>query len=296
MHTINLSGFDFKVSSSIWDLWKAYTEGLYADTPANRKLGRVGMTYLEYEKSSKVKKKEIEQTIKEIAEVKRISQIKPPKAMSEEDRIAKFSDFEKDDVIYLDDNYKTNAGNFTITDIVKNSPTGKLLVVHLKDENGKESSFLKSYLIGEGEFKDFQIKDLNYSLQDERPYNFYTKKEALDNFDKQVKSISNKNKDQIGSDAFLKEDIKVALGSISNLKEKTKNIQLDPWGVTLEVKNGDKNEIYSIEALDNKKYSILHFTKNENKTKENMFDSTSLGENISGEELKKVVQFIYNKN
>lgn len=27
---------------------KAYTEGIYADTSTNRKLGRVGMTYAEY--------------------------------------------------------------------------------------------------------------------------------------------------------------------------------------------------------------------------------------------------------
>ena len=27
---------------------KAYTEGIYADTPANRKLGRVGMSYSAY--------------------------------------------------------------------------------------------------------------------------------------------------------------------------------------------------------------------------------------------------------
>lgn len=41
---------NFKVIS----LFKAYTEGIYADTPANRKLGRVGMTYAAY--AEKVKK------------------------------------------------------------------------------------------------------------------------------------------------------------------------------------------------------------------------------------------------
>ena len=34
-------------------LSKAYTEGIYADTPANRKLGRVGMTYAEYANKQK---------------------------------------------------------------------------------------------------------------------------------------------------------------------------------------------------------------------------------------------------
>lgn len=30
------------------NLTKAYTEGVYSDTPANRKLGRVGMSYKEW--------------------------------------------------------------------------------------------------------------------------------------------------------------------------------------------------------------------------------------------------------
>ena len=37
---------------------KAYTEGIYADTPANRKLGRVGMSYAEYSKKLKDDKEE----------------------------------------------------------------------------------------------------------------------------------------------------------------------------------------------------------------------------------------------
>lgn len=41
------------------EITKAYTEGIYADTPANRKLGRVGMTYAAYaEKAGKIENKE----------------------------------------------------------------------------------------------------------------------------------------------------------------------------------------------------------------------------------------------
>ena len=39
-------------------LIKAYTEGIYADTPANRKLGRVGMSYKEYAEKVKAGKGE----------------------------------------------------------------------------------------------------------------------------------------------------------------------------------------------------------------------------------------------
>ena len=35
-------------SAFLQNLTKAYTEGVYADTPANRKLGRVGMSYKEW--------------------------------------------------------------------------------------------------------------------------------------------------------------------------------------------------------------------------------------------------------
>ena len=34
--------------SSFSHIQKAYQEGIYADTPANKKLGRVGMTYTAY--------------------------------------------------------------------------------------------------------------------------------------------------------------------------------------------------------------------------------------------------------
>ena len=39
---------NIKAIAFIKNLEKAYTEGVYADTPANRKLGRVGMSYKEW--------------------------------------------------------------------------------------------------------------------------------------------------------------------------------------------------------------------------------------------------------
>lgn len=39
--------------SSFFNIEKAYTEGVYADTPTNRKLGRVGMTYTAYNEKMK---------------------------------------------------------------------------------------------------------------------------------------------------------------------------------------------------------------------------------------------------
>lgn len=48
----------------IFNLNKAYTEGVYTDSPLNRKLGRVGMTYTAY--AEKVKKEKKEPSIREI--------------------------------------------------------------------------------------------------------------------------------------------------------------------------------------------------------------------------------------
>ena len=52
---INKKGINLSSFNKIDELNKAYTEGIYSDTPANRKLGRVGMTYQAY--AEKVKKK-----------------------------------------------------------------------------------------------------------------------------------------------------------------------------------------------------------------------------------------------
>lgn len=53
---INLSGFSSYNSEEISIVEKAHTEGVYADTPANRKLGRVGMSYKKItEKSNQIK-------------------------------------------------------------------------------------------------------------------------------------------------------------------------------------------------------------------------------------------------
>ena len=53
---INLSTF-FSLRDKKISVEKAYTEGVYVDTPANRKLGRVGMSHAEWEAKQEKKKK-----------------------------------------------------------------------------------------------------------------------------------------------------------------------------------------------------------------------------------------------
>lgn len=53
---LNLSTF-FSLEDKKIGIEKAYTEGIYADTPANRKLGRVGMSYAEWERKNEKQNK-----------------------------------------------------------------------------------------------------------------------------------------------------------------------------------------------------------------------------------------------
>lgn len=51
---------EFRNLKDIKEVSKAYTEGIYLDSPLNRKLGRVGMTYTAYaEKTKASKEKEV---------------------------------------------------------------------------------------------------------------------------------------------------------------------------------------------------------------------------------------------
>ena len=56
---INLSTF-FSLEDKKLSVEKAYTEGIYADTPANRKLGRVGISYAEWESKQGKKEEKID--------------------------------------------------------------------------------------------------------------------------------------------------------------------------------------------------------------------------------------------
>lgn len=61
--------------ANLCDINKAYTEGIYADTPQNRKLGRVGMTYTAYAEKLKKEDSNKEKEIK--PESKRLNKLFP---------------------------------------------------------------------------------------------------------------------------------------------------------------------------------------------------------------------------
>lgn len=57
-HGLNLSSF--KKEEQPINVEKSYTEGVYSDTPANRKLGRVGMSYTAYNQKIKQSKDQLD--------------------------------------------------------------------------------------------------------------------------------------------------------------------------------------------------------------------------------------------
>ena len=60
MNRINFNSFTSSPRKiTLFELWKAYTEGLYSDTPLNRKMGRVGMSYVEYFQRTKAQDEEV---------------------------------------------------------------------------------------------------------------------------------------------------------------------------------------------------------------------------------------------
>ena len=72
---INLSGF--VKASDIKETEKAYTEGVYSDSPLNRKMGRVGITYAAYankinKTSSDDKKEDLEDNEENSTEANKI--------------------------------------------------------------------------------------------------------------------------------------------------------------------------------------------------------------------------------
>lgn len=144
---------------------KAYTEGVYSDTPANRKLGRVGMTYTAY--AEKVKKEKSENSLKE-AQITNGNNTKLPfERKSEYFRKKNFGNFKVGDIIYLEENHKLPAGNYRIDFIGVNNPDAKnpIDIIRVSDNNGNSAQFTKDYITGYDPFEGFQIMDLNYSLQ-----------------------------------------------------------------------------------------------------------------------------------
>jgi len=77
-----------KILNPLKQICKSYTEGIYADTPANRKLGRVGMSYSSWESKQKEKEQKKKDTIKKFT----LEEVKQ-KVQAEIDKYKKKNDY-----------------------------------------------------------------------------------------------------------------------------------------------------------------------------------------------------------
>lgn len=128
-------------------LSKAYVEGIYADTPANRKLGRVGMSYAEYAAKQKgQEKKPIEQKEEEKSTKSENKEDKPKKSFTigqikekVQDEIKKLR--KKNDYVTISDSQK-NTYRFSYNKSSDKESKGfnECLV---KDESGKVLKLFK---------------------------------------------------------------------------------------------------------------------------------------------------------
>jgi len=206
MHTINLSGFS--QTSLTQEIEKAYQEGVYSDTPANKKLGRAGMTYKQYEllKNSKPKNTELIDAELEVDDIKKF--------------IGELSNDLKD--LKEESAIKETKNEIFKAKVVLKQKEGKVLV--LKDKESPKKSTKREKF---------------YSLDDFR--------DALDHFEKEGNS-GYYNEDKIRNlfNQMHSEDGPLAgalmIDAFNNYQEKKKQKELDKLN-----KLEDKSS-YKIEA------------------------------------------------
>jgi hypothetical protein len=165
------------IFENIFDLKKAYTEGIYADTPANRKLGRVGMSYnklkSEDKKIDSFKSKygiTYEEYFKELLNDKRIG-------FYLRNSLEKTTSYKKAAI-----NYYSNYGYLTINRVLAREGSNPMVEMfsHFIDEGLKEmpknkktiyrgvsvnNNSLNNFIIGNTiSFKEYQSYSQNLSI------------------------------------------------------------------------------------------------------------------------------------
>lgn len=124
-------------------LSKAYTEGIYSDTPANRKLGRVGMSYIDYSKKVKSDKEEKAEKKYYYAKLDDGEEIMlEESATSKEKALELAINFAEDRVKYNDDikefhfNLEENIDNWSDEDLENEDKVGEWYGI-TAEKNGK---------------------------------------------------------------------------------------------------------------------------------------------------------------
>lgn len=174
MNILNISKKKLNFSCFIREIFKAYTEGIYCDSPANRKLGRVGMTYQAY--AEKVKKeKEGKGQFK--TEVIQKNSIKKENFKNIHSTIeSQFNSLKKNNDYIT---FHTNEGIEVRID--RNKETGKF--ISGKSKNSKDST-TKTFM---ADSEESLLNNITKYLND----NNYTIKEYKDKHNSEVNQVKN---------------------------------------------------------------------------------------------------------
>ena len=136
------------------DIQKAYTEGVNSDTPSNRKLGRVGMSYKDFaEKSHKTKDKKEKDMVNRIPDILDESEVLGKAEGKRLDAIIKYSNSDNLDGIKVDKDAINEKKRITIAKFYIKS-------AELEGSNKEIADALDG--ICEDALSDYSLEDENY--------------------------------------------------------------------------------------------------------------------------------------
>jgi len=186
----------------IKNLTKAYTEGIYADTPANRKLGRVGMTYAAYaEKVKEGKENKIEDN-KDNYEEEYLKIIDKKKGIFNKDRLEEYKESKKYLDSVKDKLTKEEYKNF-LNNLEEVAVSGEeLKLIRTKNFRGREGKYERvPYKKSKYNYEKIKIQDYINNLEYERSKQ---KNESIeDRAWKEVNKLRDEQEDKEQKDRLL---------------------------------------------------------------------------------------------
>jgi len=255
---------------SIKDVAKAYTEGIYADTPANRKLGRVGMSYEEWNNKNNKKEEKIDNISTYLLEKKLNNSKIYPRLVKDHGEMFLISlekdDFEDKNIVNKTKQILENLGAKVF--ISKHSHFIKAFKKDIDiDENEKEIIELGNY--------QFDINDRTLIDKDSKKEISLTPKET------RLLEILSSQSDFISKDALLEK----IWGESNYYNSRSMDVHINNLKKKLK---GDKN--IKILTLPWKGFK-LRVSKEKDNNIRNIVDNSSILKNLSGKKLDNVIRY-----
>lgn len=252
MRRLNLNSFK--------NIEKAYTEGIYADTPANRKLGRVGMTYTAYNEKLKEEEDALKEKKSYVADYEGESIYLSHKPVSKEKIVELATNFvkeriENNDIESFSLNIEEDTENWSEEDI-ENKPFDVLSIKAIKHGSNIEISV---YDFRENKFlRNDTLKREDKNLAQRTKYIEKKYKENTENKSNWMQELSDYKKDK-----EMKEDY---INSQAKAKKRMQNVLQEAFGFKVDLTIRSQNKwTVSYEGLDSKKENKIKNYFNTNK-------------------------------